>query len=68
MNNLFTTQEYQVIFQALNALDIKGSDAIFMANLQTKISEITNNQVIAAKEKEEKAKAIIELEKNKKNK
>jgi|TARA_R110001592_G_scaffold160195_3_gene392279 hypothetical protein len=61
MNNLFNTQEFQVILQAINALDIKGSDAIYIANLQTKINKTINN----LKEKEDKAKDIINLEKNK---
>ena len=59
MNNLFNTQEFQVILQAINALDIKGSDAIYIANLQTKINKTINN----LKEKEDKAKDIINLEK-----
>ena len=65
---MFTIQELQVLFQALNAMDIKGSDAIYMANLQTKVNDTVEKIKKEAEEKSLKAKEIVKKEEEKSNK
>ncbi len=63
---MFTIQELQVLFQALSTMDIKGSDAIYMANLQTKVNDTVEKIKKEAEEKSLKAKEIIKKEEGKK--
>ena len=48
------------MLQALLDMNIKGSDAIYMATLQTKINENIQKLITAEEEKERKAKEILE--------
>jgi len=57
---MYTQQELNVILQALLDMNIKGSDAIYMATLQTKINENIQKLITIEKEKEKKAKEILE--------
>jgi len=63
---MFTIQELQVLFQALSTMDIKGSDAIYMANLQTKVNDTVEKIKKEAEEKSLQAKEIIKKEEGKK--
>jgi hypothetical protein len=55
----FTPNELTFVRQALDLVSIKGTDAIFLANLQTKIEEeLINLQKMA--EEEEKRKVEVQ--------
>ncbi len=57
---MYNQQELNVMLQALLDMNIKGSDAIYMATLQTKINENIQKLITAEEEKERKAKEILE--------
>ena len=57
---MYNQQELNVMLQALLDMNIKGSDAIYMATLQTKINENIQKLIAAEEEKEKKAKEILE--------
>ena len=57
---MYNQQELNVMLQALLDMNIKGSDAIYMATLQTKINENIQKLITAEEEKEIKAKEILE--------
>ena len=55
---MFNIQELTVIAQAINSLDIKGSDAIYIAQLLSKI-QTTGDKLNKEAEKKEKGKQEI---------
>lgn len=57
---MYNQQELNVMLQALLDMSIKGSDAIYMATLQTKVNENIQKVVKAQEDKEKKAKEILE--------
>tara|TARA_B110000977_G_C11055659_1_gene483969 strand:+ start:2000 stop:2185 length:186 start_codon:yes stop_codon:yes gene_type:complete len=57
---MFTIQELTVIAQAVNALEIKGSDAVYIAQLLNKISTIGSELNKKAEEKERSKQELIE--------
>lgn len=57
---MYNQQELNVMLQALWDMNIKGSDAIYMATLQTKVNENIQKLKTAEEEKEKKAKEILE--------
>ena len=59
---MFTIQELQVMLKGLMDLDIKGQDAIYMANLQTKINDKKEKTQKQLEEKAQKAEEIKKME------
>ena len=59
---MFTIQELQVMLKGLMDLDIKGQDAIYMANLQTKINDTIEKTQKQLEEKAQKAEEIKKME------
>ena len=59
---MFNREELTVIIQSLSALDIKGSDAIYMATLISKVNGEVNKIDEEADKKAALAKEIIEKE------
>lgn len=57
---MYNQQELNVMLQALWDMNIKGSDAIYMATLQTKVNENIQKLKTVEEEKEKKAKEILE--------
>ena len=55
---MFNIQELTVIAQAINSLDIKGSDAVYIAQLLNKI-KTTGEKLNKEAEKKEKGKQEI---------
>tara|TARA_R110000796_G_scaffold205143_1_gene321159 strand:+ start:391 stop:573 length:183 start_codon:yes stop_codon:yes gene_type:complete len=55
---MFNIQELTVIAQAINSLDIKGSDAVYIAQLLNKI-QTTGDKLNKEAEKKEKGKQEI---------
>lgn len=60
---MFNREELTVIIQSLSALDIKGSDAIYMATLISKVNGEINKIDEEADKKAALAKEIIEKDK-----
>ena len=60
---MFNREELTVIIQSLSALDIKGSDAIYMATLISKVNGEVNKIDEEADRKATLAKEIIEKDK-----
>jgi hypothetical protein len=60
---MFNREELTVIIQSLSALDIKGSDAIYMATLISKVNGEVNKIDEEADKKAALAKEIIEKDK-----
>ncbi len=60
---MFNREELTVIIQSLSALDIKGSDAIYMATLISKVNGEVNKIDEEADKKATLAKEILEKEK-----
>tara|TARA_Y100000385_G_C12789610_1_gene507048 strand:+ start:470 stop:652 length:183 start_codon:yes stop_codon:yes gene_type:complete len=56
---MFNIQELTVIGQAINSLDIKGSDAIYIAQLLNKIQTIGDKLNKEAEKKENGKQEII---------
>ena len=56
---MFDTTELNVMLSALMSMDIKGSDAIYMANLQTKINTEMQKAEKKAEDKAKKAQEIL---------
>ena len=68
---MFTREELTVLVQSLSALDIKGSDAIYIATLMSKINQNINEIDEAAEAKEKAKQELLSQEvetKSKKNK
>jgi len=68
---MFTREELTVLLQSLSALDIKGSDAMYIATLISKINQNINEIDEAAEAKEKAKQELLSQEvetKSKKNK
>ena len=68
---MFTREELTVLVQSLSALDIKGSDAMYIATLMSKINQNINEIDEAAEAKEKAKQELLSQEvetKSKKNK
>ena len=60
-----TLEEINLLRQSLNIIEIKGSSAIFVANLQTKLDkEITQIQTMLQEEEKKKQASLAKLEKS----
>ena len=60
-----TIEEISVLRQALNVIEIKGSSAQFIANLQIKLdNEISQIREMIAQEEKKKQAGIAKIEKN----
>lgn len=65
---MFTIQDLTVILQAIQSMDIKGSDAIYISQLMAKIDKMGNELNEKEEKKQQQAKEIIEKSSKTKNK
>jgi len=57
---MYNKQELNVMLQVLWDMNINGSDAVYIATLQTKVNENIQKIKTVEEEKEKKAKEILE--------
>lgn len=65
---MFTIQDLTVILQAIQSMDIKGSDAIYISQLMSKIDKMGTELNEKEDKKQQQAKEIIEKSSKTKNK